>query len=67
MIDIDKSKRAPKYIVTAGREDGMGCIDRMNPNKSELAEINRLMATGTSVVNRARRRALKKLSKKVKH
>ena len=69
MIDIDKSKRAQKYVVTAGREDGRGCIDRMNPNKSELAELNRLMATGTGIlgVNRAMRRALKSLSKKVKH
>ncbi|MFI3222891.1 MAG: hypothetical protein QX191_07630 [Methylococcaceae bacterium] len=67
MLDIDKSKRAPKHVVCNGRGDEIGGVSRISLKKRELLEINRLIETEGLQLNRGRRRALKSLSKKVKH
>lgn len=65
MLDIEKSKRTDKHVVSNGRGDEMGGISRMSLKKSELEEINRRIATEGLQLNRGRRRALKSMAKKV--
>lgn len=70
MLDIDKKKGAVKLVQANVRSDqlsGNGFYGRLDFTKRELVEINRLIETEGLQLNRGRRRALKSLSKKVKH
>ena len=70
MLDIDKNKGAVKLVQANVRSDqlsGNGFYGRLDFTKRELVEINRLIKYEGLQLNRARRRALKSLSKKVKH
>lgn len=70
MLDIDKNKGAVKLVQANVRSDqlsGNGFYGRLDFTKRELVEINRLIETEGLQLNRGRRRALKSLSKKVKH
>ena len=70
MLDIDKNKGAVKLVQANVRSDQLsdnGFYGRLDFTKRELVEINRLIKYEGLQLNRARRRALKSLSKKVKH
>ena len=70
MLKIDKNKGAIKLVQANVRSDqlsGNGFYGRLSFNKAELAEIGRRIDNEGLQLNRGRRRALKSLSKKVKH